>query len=78
MEKENLDAQNIREKVLEREKNTKNLMNRRLQSPAFRRLNPLKDYEMNYEEFEQSLQQVNSNLINKKECDYIYHVSFFF
>ena len=48
---------------------------RRQQSAAFKRLNPVIDYEINYSEFQSSLQQVNNNLLNKKECDYIYHVS---
>jgi hypothetical protein len=58
-----------------RDNNTNKMMMRRQQSAAYKRLNPVHDYEMNYEEFQTSLQQVNNNLLNKKECDYIYHVS---
>jgi hypothetical protein len=73
-ERETLEHQNIEEKLKEREENSKRMSIRRQQSAAYKRLNPIIDYEINYNEFERSLQEVNSNLLNKKEINYIYHI----
>ena len=75
VEKANLKEEVLKEKLKARDNNANKMMHRRHQSPVYKRLNPVIDYEMNYDEFQTSLQQVNNNLLNKKECDYIYHVS---
>ena len=75
VEKANLLQEVLKEKLKQRDNNANNkMLMRRQQSAAFKRLNPVFDYEMNYSEFQSSLQQVNNNLLNKKELDYIYHV----
>lgn len=74
-EKVKLEEERLKERLKAREEHAKKLEMRRMQSAVYKRLNPLLDYEINYEDFEKALQQVNNNLINKKECNYVYHVS---
>ena len=65
----------LKENWKQRDNNAHNkILMRHQQSAAFERLNPVFDYEMNYSEFQSWLQQVNNNLLNTKELDYIYHV----
>ncbi|XP_071962209.1 uncharacterized protein [Antedon mediterranea] len=47
---------------------------RRAQSGLYNKMNPLEEHDMNISDIEPLLQQVNGQLITKKECQYVYHV----